>query len=142
MYINQVVLYGRLGADPELKNLPSGSAVCNFSIATTRQWKDKDGQKQELTEWSRCVCFGKRAEVIARYVHKGDKFYIMGRLQTRSWEQDGVKKYSTEIIIDNFEFGDNPKRQQSESEGSQVNPKEDAVEYPSEEDINPDDIPF
>ncbi len=144
MYINKIVVYGRLGSDPELKALPNGTSVVNFSMATTRTWKDKNGQKQEETEWHRCVIFGKRADVIKQYVHKGDKFYIEGRLKTRSWETDGVKKYSTEIMIEDFSFGDNPKKDGAQISSGTEAPSPasiDTIEYP-EEEINPDDIPF
>jgi len=136
MYINSAIIYGRLGQDPELKSLPNGTAVVNFSIATTRTWKDKDGQKQEQTEWHRCVIFGKRAEVVKQYVHKGDKFYIEGRLQTRSWETDGVKKYSTEIMVEDFSFGDNPKKDGAQTSSGTEAPSPasvDTIEYPDEE---------
>lgn len=150
MYINKVQLYGRLGRDPELKALPSGQSVANFSIATTRSWKNDQGEKQEQTEWHNIVVFGKRADVIAQYVKRGHLILIEGRLQTRSWESDGEKKYRTEIIVEDFQFGDNPKSDNqgssypSNSTDDQPAPADDgnqAVEYP-EEDINPDDIPF
>src|SRR3989339_576978 len=100
MYINEVKLYGRLGRDPELKSLPNGTPVVTFTMATTRNWKDESGQKKEQTEWHNLVCFGKRADVIAKYVKKGDSFYVTGRLQTRSWEDKETQKkmYRTEIF--------------------------------------------
>ena len=151
MYINEVKLYGRLGRDPELKTIPSGTSVVTFTMATNRTWKDDNGQKKEQTEWHNLVCFGKRAEVIARYVKKGDSFYVTGRLQTRSWEDKETQKkmYRTEIMITDFQFGDRKgddgsyQNQSTEKTApKQSNElKEDAIEYPDEE-INPDDIPF
>ena len=96
--INKAMLIGNLGKDPETRYTQNGAAVTNFSIATTERWKDKDGQQQEQTEWHRIVTFGRLAEICSEYLNKGSKVYIEGRLQTRSWEQDGVKKYSTEIV--------------------------------------------
>lgn len=142
MYINEVTLYGRLGKDPELKALPSGNSVVSFTMATTRSWKDDSG-KHEQTEWHNVVCFGKRAEVIAQYVKKGDKFYVKGRLQTRSWDDKDTSKkmYRTEIVVEDFSFGDNPKKD-GESRGSAPAEKTgDDIDFP-EDEINPDDIPF
>lgn len=151
MYLNKVQVYGRLGRDPELKALPSGQSVVNFAMATTRSWKNDQGEKQEQTEWHNIVCFGKRADVINQYVKKGDLFYVEGRLQTRSWDDkdSGKKMYRTEVVVEDFQFGDNPKKDgnnQSQDQGygneSQEAPStEDQIEYP-DEDINPDDIPF
>jgi len=141
MYINEVTLYGRLGKDPEVKALPSGSSVASFTMATTRTWKDDSG-KHEQTEWHNVVVFGKRADVIAQYVHKGDALYVRGRLQTRSWEKDGVKHYRTEVVLDDFMFGDNKKKDgESRSAPSREQSSSEPIEYPDEE-INPDDIPF
>jgi single-strand DNA-binding protein len=150
MYLNKVILYGTLGRDPELKALPSGQSVVSFSMATTRTWKDQDGAKKEDTQWHNIVCFGKRAEVLAQYVKKGDRLYVEGRIQTRSWEKDGAKQYRTEITVDDFQFGE---RKQGDGSTYQPTPsapsaskaapasKHEAIEYP-EEEINPDDIPF
>ena len=158
MYINEVKLYGRLGRDPELKSLPSGTPVVTFTMATNRSWKDENGQKKEQTEWHNLVCFGKRAGVIEKYVKKGDTLYVTGRLQTRSWEDKETQKkmYRTEIFILDFQFGD---KAGSGGDGSYNSapvqteaPKKDApaqadasaggaIDYPDEE-INPDDIPF
>ena len=96
--INKVIIIGNVGNDPEVKRIDNGNAVANFSIATSETWKDKDsGQKQEKTEWHRIVVWGRLAEIIEQYVKKGSKLYLEGKLQTRSYEQDGVKKYTTEI---------------------------------------------
>ena len=97
--VNKVILVGRLGRDPELKYAPSGRAVANFSVATNESWKDKEGNKQERTDWHRIVAWGKLAEIIGEYVKKGSLVYIEGRLQTRDYEDsNGVKKYITEVV--------------------------------------------
>ena len=91
--INKVIIIGNVGNDPEVKRIDNGNAVANFSIATSETWKDKDsGQKQEKTEWHRIVVWGRLAEIIEQYVKKGSKLYLEGKLQTRSYEQDGAKK--------------------------------------------------
>lgn len=99
--INKVILVGTLGQDPEVRYLPNGSAVCNISLATSEQWTDRQsGQKVERTEWHRIVIFGKVAEITGQYATKGSQLYIEGKLQTREWEKDGIKRYTTEIIVD------------------------------------------
>lgn len=98
--INKVILIGNLGNDPDLRYMTNGNAVCNISVATSDSWKDKSGQQQERTEWHRVVFFGKLAEIAGKYLHKGSKVYIEGRLQTREWEKDGIKRYTTEVIVD------------------------------------------
>jgi single-strand DNA-binding protein len=103
--VNKVIILGRLGADPETKNISSGSTVTSFSLATSEAWKDKDGNKQERTEWHRVVVWGKLAEICGKYLAKGRQAFVEGRLQTRSWEdQQGVKKYTTEIVANNVQF--------------------------------------
>ncbi|HXH31436.1 MAG TPA: single-stranded DNA-binding protein [Bacteriovoracaceae bacterium] len=105
MSVNKVILLGRLGQDPELKYTPGGSAVCNFSLATTESWTDKQGQKQEKTEWHRVVVWGKLAELCNQYLAKGRQAFLEGRLQTRSWDdKDGNKKYTTEILANSVQF--------------------------------------
>lgn len=99
--INKVILIGNVGGDPEVRYLPNGNAVANVTLATSDSWKDKQtGQQQERTEWHRVVFFGRLAEIVGEYVRKGSKLYIEGRLQTREWEKDGVKRYTTEIVVD------------------------------------------
>ena len=103
--VNKVILIGNLGADPELKYLPSGQAVCEIRIATTFDFKDKNDQKQERTEWHRVVVWGKSAENASKYLCKGQQTYIEGRLQTRSWDgPDGKKNYTTEIMAEQVVF--------------------------------------
>ena len=99
--INKVILIGKLGGDPETRYLPNGNAVTNLTLATSDSWRDKQtGQMQERTEWHRVTFFGKIAEIAGQYLRKGSKIYIEGRLQTREWEKDGVKRYTTEVIVD------------------------------------------
>lgn len=110
MNLNHVQLIGRVGKDPEIKQLPSGRLVCSFSIATTRTWT-QEGEKKEQTEWHNIVFFGDKLieNVIEKYVFKGSQVYIAGRIQTRSWEKDGEKKYRTEIIGEVIQLGARPK---------------------------------
>ena len=98
--INRVILIGRLGQSPEVRYSTQGTAVCNLSLATGESWKDKQGQQQERTEWHRIVLYGKLAEIAGQYLSKGSKVYVEGRLQTREWEKDGIKRYITEVVVD------------------------------------------
>lgn len=153
MYLNKALIIGNLTRDPELKSLPSGVQVATFSVATNSVWKDKEGKKQESTEYHNVVVFGRQAETAAQYLKKGSSVLVEGRLQTRSWEQEGQKKYRTEIVADRVQFGDRRSsggaggyEEGSPSGGSgKSSPKsshnDEAIEYP-EEDINPEDIPF
>ena len=102
--VNKVILVGNLGRDPEVRFMPNGDAVCNFSIATTDNWKDKSGVKQERTEWHNIVMYRKLAEIAGEYLKKGRPVYIEGSLQTRKWEKDGVTRYSTEIIANQMQM--------------------------------------
>jgi single-strand DNA-binding protein len=105
MSVNKVIILGRLGQDPEMKYTPSGSAVCNFSLATTENWTDKSGQKQEKTEWHKIVVWGKLAELCNQYLAKGRQAFIEGKLQTRSWDdKEGQKRYTTEILATTVQF--------------------------------------
>ncbi|MBA1189865.1 single-stranded DNA-binding protein [Pseudomonas entomophila] len=99
--VNKVILVGTCGQDPEVRYLPNGNAVTNLSLATSEQWTDKQsGQKVERTEWHRVSLFGRLAEIAGEYLRKGSQVYIEGKLQTREWEKDGIKRYTTEIIVD------------------------------------------
>ncbi len=102
--VNKVILVGNLGRDPEVRYMPNGEAVANFSIATTENWKDKNGQKQEKTEWHNIVMYRRLAEIAGEYLKKGRPVYIEGRLQTRKWEKDGVTRYTTEIVADQMQM--------------------------------------
>ena len=152
-------MIGNLTRDPEVKALPSGINVATLALATNRVWKDKNGQKQEDTQYHNIVVFGRQADTVAQYMKKGSSLMVEGRLQTRSWEDKagGGKKYRTEIVADRVQFG--PKSSTYSGGGSvtgqsfeDAEPKSQkgnngagsaggAIEYPSE-DINPDDIPF
>jgi single-strand DNA-binding protein len=117
--VNKVILVGNLGADPEMRYLPSGEAVANIRIATTDTWKDKDGNKQEATEWHRISFFGRQAEVCGQYLKKGSQIYVEGSIRTRKWQdKEGQDRYSTEIKGDRMQMlggrqgmGDAPPRE-------------------------------
>lgn len=101
--VNKVILVGRLGKDPEVRNLDSGVAVANFTLATSESYKDKTtGEKKEVTEWHNIVLWRGLAEIAQRYLHKGDLVYIEGKLRSRSWEKEGVTRYITEVVADNM----------------------------------------
>ena len=105
--VNKVILVGNCGADPETRYMPNGNAVANITLATSDSWKDKSsGENVERTEWHRVVFFNRLAEIVGEYVRKGSKLYVEGRLQTRSWEQDGVKRYTTEIVANEMQMLD------------------------------------
>ncbi|MEK7152283.1 MAG: single-stranded DNA-binding protein [Patescibacteria group bacterium] len=149
MYLNKAFIIGNLTRDPELKSLPSGMKVTSFSVATNRVWKDKDGKRQEGTDYHNIVVFGRQAETVAQYLKKGSQALVEGRIQTRSWDgQDGKKNYRTEIVADRVQFGTRggdspaggPKEGALKNQGSAPE-SIDTIEYP-EEEINPDDIPF
>ena len=113
--VNKVILLGNVGNDPESKSLPGGGTVVNFSMATSESWKDKNtGEQKEVSEWHRVVAFNRLAEIIVEYVKKGSKLYIEGSLRTRSWDQDGQKRYATEIVASEMQMLDGkPEGQQS-----------------------------
>ena len=102
--VNKVILVGNLGKDPETRYMPSGDAITTITLATTDRFKDKGGEKQERTEWHRVVFFGKLAEIAGEYLKKGRPVYVEGRLQTREWEKDGVKRYTTEIVANEMQM--------------------------------------
>ena len=148
MYINKAMIYGNLTRDPEMKALPSGMNVTSFSIATNRRYKDRDGNYQDAVDYHNITVFGRQAETVNQYLKKGSGAFVEGRLQTRSWEKDGVKHYRTEIVADRVQFG--PRTGAGGEAPNTATPSDapstDAAapatpEYP-EEDINPEDIPF
>ena len=145
MYLNKAMIFGNLTRDPEMKALPSGLQVCSFSLATNRVYNDRDGQKQESTDYHNIVVFGKQAENCSKYLYKGSSTYVEGRLQTRSWEKDGQKQYRTEIVADRVQFGPKNSAPNNSTENSsssgQSSEQPAPPDYP-EEEINPDDIPF
>lgn len=101
--VNKVILIGRLGKDPEVRHLENGATVANFSMATSETYKDKTtGERKEITEWHNIVLWRGLADVAAKYLHKGEMVYIEGKLRTRSWEKEGVTRYTTEVIGDNM----------------------------------------
>ena len=103
--LNKVLLIGNLGADPEIRYMPSGDAIANLRIATTDTWKDKGGEKQERTEWHRVALFGKLAEIAGEYLKKGSAVYIEGRIQTRKWQdKEGQERYTTEIVANEMKM--------------------------------------
>jgi single-strand DNA-binding protein len=104
--VNKVILVGNLGRDPEMRALPSGQQVANFSLATSRRYKDRDGNRKDETEWHNIVVYGKQAEIAGQYLTKGKMVFVEGRIQTRSWDdkESGKKQYKTEIICDNFQM--------------------------------------
>lgn len=150
MYLNKVLLYGNLTRDPELRALPSGMNVVNFSIATNRVFRDRDGKKQEQTDFHNVVVFGRQADTVNQYLKKGNGVFVEGRLQTRSWEKDGQKMYRTEVVADRVQFGPRGGAGGGASRGPAADEGMDAsagapagggIDYPKD-DINPDDIPF
>ena len=135
--VNKVVLIGNLGFDPETKQTASGTAVCNFSVATGEAWKDQSGQLQERTEWHRIVAWGKLAEICGKYLHKGSKVYIEGSLRTSTYEKNGEKRYSTDIVANEMQMLDS-KRDDGFQPATGQKPKDKP--HPSV-DLD-DDIPF
>jgi single-strand DNA-binding protein len=132
--VNKVILVGNLGRDPEVRYMPNGEAVCNFSIATTENWKDKSGVKQEKTEWHNIVMYRRLAEIAGEYLKKGRPVYVEGRLQTRKWEKDGVTRYSTEIIGDQMQMlGTKGDGGGASYDGGQDSPPEDYNQAPPRE---------
>ncbi len=106
MNLNKVLLIGRLAADPEIRNTPSGQMVANVRVATSRVWNDQAGQRQEQTEFHTVICWGKLAELAQKYMQKGQLMHFEGRLQNRSWQaQDGSKRYATEVVAENIQLG-------------------------------------
>ena len=151
MSVNKVILVGRLGADPELKNTPSGASVCNFSIATTESWNDKNGGgRQEKTEWHRVVAWNKLADLCGQYLAKGRQVYLEGRIQTRSWDdKEGNKRYTTEIMAQTIQFlgskNDISKIDEQESGqnfSSNKSTRDAGAPLNEEESFASDDIPF
>lgn len=102
--VNRVILVGNIGADPELRYTPAGKAVCNLRMATSETWKDKSGEKREKTEWHKVVIWGEQGENAAKYLAKGRQAYVEGRLETRTYDKDGQKHYSTEVVADRVVF--------------------------------------
>ena len=149
--VNKVIIVGRLGADPEVKAVGQGSTVTRLNVATSENWMGKDGQKQERTEWHRIVVWGKLAEICGKHLSKGRQVYIEGRLQTRQWEdQQGQKKYTTEIIANTVQFlGSANGERSNNNEPNTTSSKSSGGEDFGFQDFGPepsfnsnDDIPF
>jgi single-strand DNA-binding protein len=160
--VNKVILVGTVGQDPETRYLPNGNAVTNLSLATSEQWTDKQtGQKVEKTEWHRVSMFGKVAEIAGEYLRKGAQVYIEGKLQTREWEKDGIKRYTTEIVVDmqgtmqllgGRRDGDQQGQQQQQQRPNQnqaarqpaprPQQNQQGTQGPNQDPLEDDDIPF
>jgi single-strand DNA-binding protein len=152
MYLNKAMIFGNLTRDPELRALSSGMNVCSFSIATNRTYKDRDGKKQEQTDFHNIAVFGRQADIVAQYLKKGSSAYVEGRIQTRSWDDKatGEKKYRTEIVAERVQFGPRGSGSGGGTRTASEQPEEEmssgggagtGIDYPKD-DINPDDIPF
>lgn len=143
--VNKVILLGRLGADPEVKTISNGNTVTRLSLATSENWVDKEGQKQERTEWHKVVIWGKLAELAGKRLSKGKQAYVEGRLQSRSWEdQQGQKRYTTEIVANTIQF-----LERDNNERSDYTPGRAASTQDQEPDFGPEpsfdsseEIPF
>jgi single-strand DNA-binding protein len=140
--VNKVILLGTLGKDPEVRRTQDGKGVANLSIATSEQWKDKSGEKQEKTEWHRVVVWGQPAETAEKYLNKGDRVYIEGKLETRKWQdKDGRDRYQTEVVVTvggNLVLLSNKKEQQEQQEQQeQPKPQQQNNDTPFD-----DEIPF
>ena len=145
MSVNKVILVGRLGKDPELRYTPSGAAVCTFSLATTETYKDRDGNRQEKTEWHNIVVWRQLAEVCGKFLHKGKQVYLEGKIQTRSYDdRDGNKRYVTEIVVDQMQMLGSRSDGQGQSSSAGYPPEPQGGGGMSNEPVfNPDDeIPF
>lgn len=146
---NKVVLMGNLTRDPELRAIPSGQNVCSFSLAVNRTWKNASGEQQEAVDYIDCNIWGKPAEIINQYMKKGSGILVSGRLQQRSWEQEGQKRSKVEVVVEDFNFVGGPNEggsgssSASNSSASKSTAKsESVVEDLGDEPINLDDIPF
>lgn len=157
--LNKVEIIGTLGQDPEVRYAANGNAICNLSLATSEKWKDQQGNQQERTEWHRVSMFGKVAEIAGEYLRKGSECYVCGKLQTREWEKDGVKRYTTEIVVDGFDgrrlilLRGGGNRPQNDNAQGQQRPQSQAQNRPQQQtrpqqaapqpsDDYSDDIPF
>ena len=138
--VNKVIIVGNLGQDPEIRYMPDGTAVANFSVATSDEWKDKQtGEKKERTEWHRIVVWRALAEVCGKYLTKGRQVYVEGKLQTRSWEKDGVTRYTTEIIASTVQFLGG---RDGAGQGSRNQMADQGYPEPPMANTQDDDIPF
>ena len=141
--VNRVIIVGNLGADPELKYTPANKAICNLRVATTEAWKDKDGKRQEKTEWHRISVWGDMGENCSKYLAKGRSVYVEGRLQTRSYDKDGQKHYATDIVAEKVVFLGGGERSEGGGRGKD---SRKGSEPPQNEEAPPpiddSDVPF
>jgi single-strand DNA-binding protein len=133
--VNKVILVGNLGADPEMRYTPSGMAVCKFRIATTEKFTDRQGNRQERTDWHRITAWGKLAEICGQYLSKGKQVYVEGRIKNDTWEKDGAKHYSYEIVAQNMVM-------LGQGQGRGAEPEAEPPFGPPEGGVPEDDIPF
>lgn len=140
--VNKVIIIGNLGEDPDIRYTGDGKAIANISVATSDSWKDKQsGEQQERTEWHRCVCFGRLAEIVGEHLHKGSKIYLEGRLQTRKWQdKDGQDRYTTEINFHDMQMLDSRQQSGGQQAPRQQPPRQQQM-APPVDDFD-DDIPF
>ena len=144
--INKVILVGNLGQDPETRYMPNGNPVTNITVATSKNWKDREtGENRDRTEWHRVVFFNRLAEIVNEYLRKGSKVYLEGELRTRQWERDGQKHYSTEIVANEMQMldsrGDMSSNTSAPPSGGPSRSSQDELKPPPEDDFD-DDIPF
>jgi single-strand DNA-binding protein len=141
--VNKVIILGRLGADPEVKTVAANSTVARLSVATSENWTDREGKKQERTEWHRVVVWGKLAELCGKYLTKGRQVFVEGRLQTRSWEDpQGQKKYSTEIVANTVQFIGGAAETNRDTSSSQASSNSHENFGPEPSFDSADEIPF
>ena len=130
--VNKVILVGNLGDEPVIRYSGDGKAIANLRVATSESWTDQEGNKQERTEWHRVSVFGKLAEICQKYLHKGSKVFLEGKLQTRSWDKDGVQQYTTEVVLSGW----NSNLMMLDKKGEPVEPAEISADAPK---IQPED---
>ena len=142
--VNKVILIGNLGADPEVRYTPDGVPVANFNLATSENWTDRNGERQERTEWHRIVMWRKLAEIAGQYLKKGSKIYVEGKLQTRSWDdqQSGQKRYMTEVVVNDMQMLDSRGDSAGSGGGQVSNAGPISAPETAPPDEQEDDLPF
>jgi len=140
--MNKVILIGRLGADPELKYTPNGTAQAKLNLATSERWKDNDGNNQEKTEWHRIITWRRQAEFAGEWLKKGQLVCVEGKLQTRSWEQEGQKKYMTEVVADNITMLGSKSEGSADKSPDAPENQGEPKEAPDSIEDDDDDLPF
>lgn len=140
--VNKCIIIGTLGGDPEIRYTAGGTAVASFSLAVNESWKDKDGEKQERTEWVRCTAFGKVAEIIGEYCHKGGQLYVEGKLRTEKFtDKEGVERYITKVLVDQMQLLGDKRERAEKPVREQRQPVKDCPQ-PGQGSFDDDDIPF